>query len=277
MPRLTLLLLLRAALAAAREPWNVEGDYTTITAGGVAQAGLLDGGYGNATFRRPNAVAIDGELNELYVADKGNHAIRKVRVSLLLATQEMNESTRAASGIGPELSDDYVTTLAGSGVRGFRDGIGAAARFNEPSGLALDPFNRLLFIADQGNSVIRQINLDTRRVTTIAGSPGNPGFINGKGRAAAFRRPMGLTLALRSRQLFVCDSYNHAIRVVNVATREVRTLAGSGILGSADGIGDQATFNLPVAAAVDDLEQTLYVVDLSPRIRSMNTRPEPSY
>ena len=122
-------------------------------------------------------------------------------------------------------SDDFVTTVAGSGTPGYADGVGRAALFNRPSGVAVDGYTRLLFVADTNNHVIRTIDLDTYRVTTLAGVAGVPDFINGRGLAAAFRQPTGLALALRSRQLYVCDTYNHAIRVVHVVSREVRTPA----------------------------------------------------
>ena len=114
------------------------------------------------------------------------------------------------------------------------------------------------------------------RWTTLAGTPGVPGFVNGRGSAAAFSHPVGVALALRSPAAVVCDMYNHAVRVVHVVTREVRTLAGSGVQGSADGVGQLATFHLPTAAAVDDEETTVYVAELSSRIRTLTTAVEPS-
>ena len=338
--RLLPLLLLLARGAAQTRPWNLEDDYTTSTAAGGARPGFEDGSLANASLSRPEAVAIDPVAQVLYVADRGNHAIRCIRVSALLhvqdddvdeldarnlsvpaappamptapamppgealnaaaddesaantsTTRRLSESTGGASATAGATVDasgeatveasvdssDYVTTMAGGSGRGFADGYGAMARFDTPSGVAVDGYSGLLFVADTGNAVIREIDLRSGRVTTLAGSPGVRGFVNGRGRAAAFNSPVGVAFALRSRQLFVCDAYNHAIRVVHVLTREVKTLAGSGMQGSDDGPGYIATFHLPSAAVVDDDEAILYVVDASPRVRMMPTQLEPTY
>lgn len=248
-------------------PWNEQDDYKTTTiAGGTGAAQSLgsndtvvkDGSGATATFLRPVALAVDSAAGELYVADKGSHRIRMIKVS----------SFANAS--------DYVTTLAGSS-RGYADGIGVAARFDEPTGLAIDPYTRLLFVADSANYVVRQIELDTGRTTTLAGAQGVVGFANGRGEAARFSYPTGLALALRSRQLFVCDPYNHAVRVVHVVSREVHTLAGTRVDGSSDGTGAAASFHRPQAAAVADDETVVYVADGSPRIRALQTTTVPSY
>lgn len=256
-PMLRVLALLISAVprASAYTPWNLESDYFTSTLVG-GNMGDLDGRQTNALFNRPDGLAIDEQAQELYIADRGNHRIRRVR-------------------IGHPDASDYVTTFVGW-YQGFADGFGTNARFDEPIGLAVDGYTRLLFVADSANMVIRQVDLNTARVTTLAGSPGVQGFVNGRGGAAAFSMPAGLALALHSRQLFVCDPYNHAVRVVNVVTREVRTLAGSGIQGSADGRGEIASFELPHAVAVDADERTVYVAERSPRVRAIETAYEPA-
>ena len=256
-PKLRVLALLISAVprASAYTPWNLESDYFTSTLVG-GNMGDLDGRQTNALFNRPDGLAIDEQAQELYIADRGNHRIRRVR-------------------IGHPDASDYVTTFVGW-YQGFADGFGTNARFDEPISLAVDGYTRLLFVADSANMVIRQVDLNTARVTTLAGSPGVQGFVNGRGGAAAFSRPAGLALALHSRQLFVCDPYNHAVRVVNVVTREVRTLAGSGLEGSADGRGEIASFKLPHAVAVDADERTVYVAERSPRVRAIETAYEPA-
>ena len=275
-------LVYSASASGVVQPWNEADDYTTNTIAGKYVSGFSDGDLTNATFNRPMALAIDHRTQELYVVDHGNHAIRRVRVArsvLIGQTQpDAGEGGNASDTSMPDAigAQDYVTTLAG-GARGYRDGVGTAARFSEPSGCAIDPYTRLLFVADTGNNVIREIDLDTAMVTTLAGAPQTSGFINGRGQAAAFRHPTGVALAIRSRQLFVCDAYNHAIRVIHTVTREVRTLAGTGFQGSFDGAGHVATFHLPFAAAVDEDEELVYVAEMSPRIRVLRTALEPTY
>ena len=243
--------VLLAHTACAYVPWNQEDDYFTVTvAGSQGMRGSADGDHANAIFDRPDAVAIDDVANELYVADRGNHLIRVVRVW------------------APGNASDFVYTLAGGGVRGYADGIGTNARFASPAGVAVDGFTRLLFVSDSDNMVIRKIDLDTNRVTTLAGSPGVPGFVNGRGEAAAFSRPSGLALALRSRQLLVCDPFNHAVRTVHVVSREVRTLAGRVTQGSTDGVGELATFHLPEAITIDEDEAFAYLGELSPLVHT---------
>lgn len=254
-PRVVLALPVLAAQGYV--PWNLQDDYNTATLAGQAAHGHSDGTLENATFHRPSAVAIDPVAQELYVADTGSHRIRRVRV-----------------GFGN--ASDFVTTLAGD-TRGYRDGVGRKALFNEPVGLAVDGHTRLLFVADAANMVVRQIDLDTEEVTTLAGSFGVSGFINGRGQAAAFYRPVGLALALRSRQLYVCDPYNHAVRVVHVVSREVRTLAGNGADGATDGAGEAASFHFPTGVSVNDDESAVYVVEKNQRVRLIATAIEPTY
>ena len=256
----TLLLLVGSSQAFI--PWNLEADYFTTTLAGLP--GVLGGENGaqeNATLNQPEAVAVDDVSGMVYVADRGNHRIRAVRAYLGNASGTVS---------------NFVYTLAGSD-QGYSDGIGTLAKFNAPVGLAVDGYTRLLFVSDRDNMVIRKIELDTARVTTLAGSPGVPGFANGRGQAAAFQLPTGLALALKSRQLFVCDPFNHAVRTVHVISREVRTLAGTGVEGSADGVGEAATFYRPQAVTIDDQEQYIYLAELSPYVRRIAVASEPAY
>lgn len=113
-------------------------------AGGAA--GFADQNGTNARFRFAMSLAIDNAGN-LYVADNFNHAIRKI----------------APNG--------DVTTVAGKAqLAGNEDGVGEDARFTFPYGVAVDPTNRFLYVGDNGNDVIRKIELDTRKVITVAGN-----------------------------------------------------------------------------------------------------------
>ncbi len=105
-----------------------DGMVTTI-AGLAGNPGFVDGTGASARFDHPTALALDS-LGNLYVADRGNHAIRRI----------------APSG--------FVSTVIGTGASGHRNGAGPSAQLNTPSGVALDSAGRL-FIADAGNQVIR--------------------------------------------------------------------------------------------------------------------------
>jgi NHL repeat-containing protein len=120
------------------------GAVTTL-AGGVGQAGRVDAVGTAARFNQPRGLAVDGNGN-LYVADMGNSCIRVVKI--------------ATAG---------VTTLAGTGLAGSTDGIGTAAAFDSPRGVALDGLGDL-YVADTQNSTVRKIVLATAQVTTIAGA-----------------------------------------------------------------------------------------------------------
>jgi sugar lactone lactonase YvrE len=117
-------------------------------AGGVGQAGFVDGGGSTARFNQPRGLALDG-AGTLYVADSGNNAIR----AIVLATGAVN-------------------TLAGSGMPGITDGSGTAAQFNQPRGVVADGLGNL-YVADTNNSMIRKIVLSTAAVTTFAGVAGS--------------------------------------------------------------------------------------------------------
>lgn len=207
----------------------------SLVAGGLGAAG--DGVGVGATFKTPDEVVSDGGDN-LYVADYGNHTIRKVVVS---------------TGV--------VTTLAGVvGIAGSTDGVGATARFNGPLGLALDAAGTL-YVADYFSNTIRKVDISTGTVTTVAGTAGIRGGADGRGGAAQFDHPYGV--AFDGSALYVADSSNHTIRKVLTSTGVVTTIAGSaGVLGSSDGPGATARFNAPSGIA-SDKAGNLYVVDSS--------------
>ena len=110
-----------------------------------------------------------------------------------------------------EVATGAVTTLAGSGEEGDADGVGGAAQFCGPRGLAISPDGSALFVADNDNHKIRRVEVATGAVTTLAGS-GAMGSADGVGGAAEFRCPWGVTVSPDGSALFVADSDNHKIR-----------------------------------------------------------------
>jgi streptogramin lyase len=171
---------------------SADGTVQTL-AGGLR--GFADGAGAAARFDSPSAIAI-GQDGAIYVADTGNHAIRRVS------------------------PDGAVTTLAGDGSAGLADGIGARARFNGPIGVAVDPHGRVI-VADTYNDRIRAIAPDGT-VTTIAGGP-RPGADDDGEMLARFDTPCGVAVD-RAGNIYVADAGNGAIRRID-ATGLVSTVA----------------------------------------------------
>lgn len=201
------------------------GVITTLAGGSM---GNSDGIGAMAKFNTPVFITTDG--TNLYVSDSGNYKIRKIVI---------------ATGV--------VTTLAG-GLRGNADGIGAAASFAWPTGIATDgPY---IYVSDNGNHTIRKIEADTGVVSTLAGS-GSAGAADGISTAASFNFPS--SVAIDGTYLYIADSSNNKIRKIEIATGTVTTIAGSGSAGSDDGVNAGAKFNNPVGITTDGY--VLYVTD----------------
>lgn len=187
----------------------------------IAQAG--------AGYADPFGVAVDRAGN-VYLADAGEHnQIHKIG------------------------SDGVHSVLAGSG-EGRADGIGAAASFNTPSGIALDGRGSLI-VADTGNHMIRKVSMEGV-VTTLAGT-GVAGFADGAAGQAQFNGPVGVALD-QAGNVYVADTYNDRIRKI-APDGSVSTLAGS-LPGLADGAAAAALFDTPTGIAVD-AKGNLFVAD----------------
>jgi len=202
----------------------------SILAGSGCQEGAVDGTGTAATFKLPQGVAVDASGN-VYVADTGDNKIRMITPA------------------------GMVSTIAGSGAEGSSDGIGAAASFYNPTGVAVDASGNV-YIADTKNNKIRKITLGGI-VSTFAGS-GIQGSADGSGTAAQFYGPQGVAVDA-SGNVYVADSGNNKIRKITPAG-DVSTWAGSGTQGSDDGTSAAASFYKPTGIAVD-ASGNLYVAD----------------
>jgi len=185
-----------------------------------SDTGFVDGTGSAAKFYFPEDVAVDANGN-IIVADLVNNRIRKI----------------TPAGV--------VTTIAG-GSQGYANGIGTAAKFYHPCGVAVD-VNGNIIVADRGNSRIRKIT-PAGVVTTIAGD-GTFGFADGTGTAAKFSGPDGVDIDAAG-NIFVADYNNHRIRKISTAG-VVTTIAGSGLEGYADGAAATAKFSNPTSVKVD--------------------------
>ncbi|MDR3606671.1 MAG: SMP-30/gluconolactonase/LRE family protein [Oligoflexia bacterium] len=262
------------------------GNVSTI-AGTAGTTGSTDGAASGATFNNPWGVTVDGSGN-LYVADHGNATVRKIssgQVSTIAGTAGMQGS---ADGQGTSATFDFptgiasdgagtfyitdsgtnmirvisssgmVSTLAGqTGLSGYADGQGSAAKFSDPDGVVLDGSGNL-YVVDSSNTCIRKVT-SSGNVTTLAGSAKVSGSSDGQGSTAAFNGPQRIT-ADRSGNLYVTDENNNTIRKIT-PSGYVSTIAGAaGSGGSANGYGSSATFNDPVGIVVGS-SGNLFITD----------------
>lgn len=215
------------------------GEVTTI-AGILNVNGATDGAVSSATFYNAKGITIDAS-GTIYVADTDNYKIRKITPS------------------------GFVSTVAGSGISGSADGLGTTATFNSIYGITIDA-SGTIYVADNVINKIRKIT-SNGMVTTFAGS-GVGSSTDGLGTVASFNGPIRLCHD-SSGNLYVVDMFGHKIREVS-PTGMVSTIAGSGIYGSADGVGTAAQFYSPRGVVIDALGN-LYILDTGNyKIRKIN-------
>jgi DNA-binding beta-propeller fold protein YncE len=201
-----------------------------IVAGKLFQEGSNDGVGDSARFNSPDGMTISGQ--DLYLCDTNNSDIRKITTS------------------------GTVTTVAGqANISGTEDGTGSAAHFNLPTQIATDGTS--LYVADSGNSSIRRVTLADFKVKTIAGQSGTTGKADGGADKSLFSGPRGV--AVDKKAIYVADTGNDIIRMIDISTMQVSTLAGTGEEGDKDGPAMQAQFNNPGAICTDGA--FLYVLD----------------
>ena len=202
---------------------SVSAGGAVATFAGSGTAGRQDGQGTAAQFNSPEQIARDAAGNH-YVADAGNNLIRKVTPGGL------------------------VSTFAGTGEQGKKDGHCSEATFKGPTGVAVCPATGNIIVADCHNHRIRIINPRDNFVNTLAGS--TQGFADGVGPAAQFNDPRHVACDTAG-TIYVADCDNERIRKIVVADRAVATLAGDGTQGHRDGTGPQVRFHQPYGVAVD--------------------------
>ncbi|HVS91067.1 MAG TPA: NHL repeat-containing protein [Mucilaginibacter sp.] len=258
------------------------GVVTTIAGNGTP--GYADGPAASAQFYGPQGLAVDAQGN-IFVADFGNNVIRKISTDGTVSTYCGNTSAGAVNGAatvaefnGPYgiafdksgnlyVADDnnnmirminssgVASTVAGVTRAGYGNATtntttGVFAFFRRPSGVAVDPSTGNIYVADGGNSAIRQVT-PAGVVTTIAGGPGQTSLIG---------YPTGIAVD-QNANIYITDQSGRIIELT--ATRTLYDLAGGvNVAGYADGTGTAAQFNTPLGIAADT-QGNIYVSDFN--------------
>jgi sugar lactone lactonase YvrE len=247
---------------------------------GSTESGFADGGLTTARFRAPRGMtfAADGVL---YVADTGNHAIRRIDLSegqVATIAGTGRKGLRGPLGADPleldlrspwdlalqgdrlyiamagehqiwrmDLDRNRLAPFAGSGAEGIDDGALEEATFSQPSGLTV--LGERLYVADPEASAVREIDLADGRVRTLVGTGlFDFGDRDGPLSRARLQHALGLTL-WRDGKLLVADTYNHKLKLLDLEARTLETLLGDGNPGSRLG-ADDVELNEPGGLAV---------------------------
>ncbi|MDP9042811.1 MAG: hypothetical protein M3N30_12585, partial [Bacteroidota bacterium] len=268
---------------------------TTLAGTGIG--GVTDGPANTASFSSAWGIVSDGNGN-YFIADAGNNKVRKLSSAGVVSTVAgtgvwgNNDGPAATATFGAvygialdshgnifvtilgrnnirEISTSgIVSTFAGdiNGNTGSTDGIGTAARFNTPLGIAIDK-NDNIFVMDASNLKVRKIT-PAGVVSTLAGS-GLTGSADGAGSAASFNNAWGLGIDANG-NLYVCDVGNNKIRKVTQAG-VVSTFAGSGVRGSADGPALSASFSGAIGIVADQAGNFYVTDEENHRIRMISS------
>src|ERR1043165_1783420 len=239
-------------------------DGTLVDAIGNGQHGMSSGPFAEATFFRPQGMALDGDRR--YVADTENHLIRqldlKARTVETIAGTGVQSHEYGETGPAMKIAlnspwdlqlvgrtlyiamasphqiwqldadKQEVSTYAGSGREARLDGARDEAAFAQPSGLATD--GKTLFVSDAEANIIRAIDLAASEVRTLVGGDlFDFGDSDGHGNDVRLQHPLGLTRW--GNKLLIADTYNHKINLLDPPARTVRSFAGTGKPGQADG------------------------------------------
>lgn len=194
---------------------------------GNGKAGLVDGGFENALFFRPQGVVWKDDV--VYVADTENHAIREVDLNL-----------------------KKVTTVAGTGKQGpwmSSGGRGRETSLSSPWDVTVK--ENLIFIAMSGNHQIWTFDIKTELIRPFAGN-GHENIIDGNKMSAQLAQPSGLSIF--GERLYFADSETSSIREIDLQSNYVRTLVGQGlfVFGYRDGPLDESLFQHPLGVCAID-------------------------
>lgn len=260
---------------------------------GTGEAGHADGTFAQAQFNRPQGVTLTSNL--LYVADTDNHLIRRVNLETRqvetiagsgqqagIVRAPMRGAAREVAISSPwdvaiagsnlyiamagmhqvyvlYLDREAMEPFAGNGHEGLLDDLRSDAWMAQPNGLSLQDDQRVLYVADSETSAVRAIALSgPQKVTTLVGTGlFDFGDVDGVGNDVLLQHVQAVCYL--DGRVYLADTFNNRIKVLNPQTREVRSLAGTGVAGHKDGTLAEAQFNEPGGLAA--AEGKLYVAD----------------
>ena len=269
------------------QPGGTEGTISRII--GTGTAALVDGPAASACFDDPHGMSY--WRGKVYVADTGNHAVRRVDLDTgqvsTIAGNGKKAAGRVPSGtiasetelrspwavwadgesllvalagshqIAVIVGEEQIGPYAGSGEEALVDGARPAARFNQPSDLAEGADH--LFVADAEASAIRAISIvGDGEVTTVVGQGlFQFGDQDGVGSEVRLQHPTGI--AFHEGLIYIADSYNHKIKSLDPRTGRTETLIGNGNAGLVDGPFRQAELFQPEGLSIES--GLLYIAD----------------
>ena len=277
---------------------NLEGEVLDIAGNGEIGRGY--GAFKDASFHHPQGMALQGD--NLYVADTENHLIRKLdlksKTVKTIAGTDKQAAFMDTGGMGTASSlnspwdliyvegklyiamagahqiwvMDLETTVfqpfAGSGAEGRTDGLLDKSALAQPSGITVS--GKRLYFADSEVSSIRYVDLEKKEVKTVVGQDLFVfGDVDGKGDEVRLQHPLGVFN--HNGLVYIADTYNHRIKVLNPLDRTCRTFAGNGKAGYVD--GKDARFYEPGGLSI--ARNKLYVADTNNhaiRVLDMKTK-----
>jgi hypothetical protein len=260
---------------------------TTLLAGSPTVGGTTDGNGSAARFNIIRAMTIDSSGN-LYALDGLNgERLRKITSSgevttittgLLSFSEAITVDSSGnlytvnynANSIQRTTPGGTITTFAGGNGSGNGNGVGTQIQFNFPTGIVIDSVGNL-YVADLNNHRIRKVT--SSGVASVFAGSGTPGNTDGIGVLATFNSPYKITIDSTSTNLFVFDNYS--VRRIVIATGQVTTLAGSGTVGSSNGVGASASFGSTYSIAAAPSGE-LYVSSSS-GIRKLTSKIDATY
>lgn len=189
------------AMAGMHQLWKLDLKTGKIgTYAGSSRENIVDGNFKESALAQPSGITTDGK--KLFFADSEVSAVR---------TAGLNDK------------NGKVSTIVGTGLFDFGDidGTGDDAKLQHPLGVFYDPADELIYVADTYNSKIKTVNPVTRESKTYAGT-GFSGTRDGSRESAQFNEPSGLTII--NGRIYITDTNNNLIRVIDMATNEVKTL-----------------------------------------------------
>jgi len=241
---------------------------------GSGVEGNRDGSFDQARFFHPQGMAWDAQAGVLYIADTENHTLRRADFTSRMVTTVLGTGEQArgyaneGTGTGLALNSPWDLALyegrviiamagphqlwsfdphsgraevfAGSGRENILDGPAASAQLAQPSGVSTGP--GVVYFADSEVSAVRKV--EEGRVVTLVGE-GLFDFGDEDGRLSGARLQHALGVLYQDGKIYVADTYNNKIKVINPERGEIRTLIGTGKSGSADGPAAGAQLNEP--------------------------------